>query len=286
MIHYERVPCWYELSWRQRKGIVLRIHKDFANSVKPVSTDAPIINHFKMEFGFTEFSGQFGKDFGFQNSLKFLGMSKGFLEYLIPTPLVRKLTSRTCRYCKGTGRDNNIDGKCLSCSGERKETVYDYAEAFAISASLSTLLDMMRFPDIETTSDLPQLICLQTVAIRDAHGGSLSGEFSRDTASWLRQRGLGEIPEMVSAMRAVWKKMDGRIQDFYKYSFRASISSNNGWLCVDCPGDACGLHPSSGYMEKDRGFEFSCHNTDTSMQQLVLIASLASLHDLVRKGTE
>jgi hypothetical protein len=33
------------------------------------------------------------------------------------------------------------------------------------------------------------------------------------------------------------------------------------------------------------GFEFSCHNTDTPMQQLTILASLAALHDLVRKGT-
>ena len=65
-ILFERMPCWYELSWREQLGVggmALRIHKDFASGVKPIPKDAPIVEHFKRDFGFTKFGREFGKDF-------------------------------------------------------------------------------------------------------------------------------------------------------------------------------------------------------------------------------
>jgi hypothetical protein len=173
----------------------------------------------------------------------------------------------------------------LHCDGEGKYIVYDYAEAFAVSATLSFLFEFMRFPEFETSCSLPQLMCINTVTIKGSHGGSTSGEYSQEAVRWMRRHGPGEIPEMVSVMRTVWEKMDGRMKDFYQHSFRANLSNDRGWLCTDCPGDGCGLNPASSYMDRDTGYEFSCHNTDTPMQQLTLLASLAALHDLMRKDT-
>lgn len=286
-ILFERMPCWYELSWREQLGVggmVLRIHKDFASGVKPIPKDAPIVEHFKRDFGFTKFGREFGKDFGFEDSLKFLGEAGEFLEYSIPTPLVRKPTGKTCRSCKGTGWDESREDTCMYCNGERQEIGYDYTETFAISASLTTLFELMLFPEIETSCSLPQLICVNTVTIRSSHGGSLSGEYSRETVDWLKRHELGEIPEMVSTMCVTWERMDGRMKDFDIHSFEAYLPDNDGRLLISCPGDCCGLYPSGNY-GKDRGLKISCHNTDTPQQQLTLVASLAALHKLVREGT-
>jgi len=280
----ERVPCWYELLWREQRGIILRIHTDFANSVEPIPINAPIVEYFRRDFGFAKFGRRFGEDFGFENSLEFLGKATEFMEYLIPTPLVRKLTDEVCHFCKGTGWDESREDTCLYCNGERNEIKYDYTKVYAVSATLTVLFELMRFPGFETTSTFPQLICIQTETVKGPHGGSLSGEYGQEVVAWLRRREPGEISEMVSAMRIVWEKMDGRMKDFDRLSFNANLS-NNGWLCIDCPGDRCGLNPSSSYAKRGDGFKFSCHNTDTPMQQLVLLASLAALHDLVRKGT-
>jgi hypothetical protein len=71
----------------------------------------------------------------------------------------------------------------------------------------------------------------------------------------------------------------------WKYSFRI-LRLESGGLCIDCPGDACGIHPDT-YAEYDikegRGYKFTCHNVDTPMQQITLIAGLAALHDCTRK---
>jgi len=286
MITRDIVSCWYELSWRGEQSVVLRIHTDFVKGVGSVSANSPIIKHYNEGFGFKKFGREFGKDFGFENSLKFLTEADGFLEYLVPTHLVRKDTGKKCYWCKGSSKSDMFDGEgCMHCDGEGKEIVYDYTEAWAVSASLSLLFEFMRFPQIETSCSFSQLMCIHTVTIKGSHGGSLGGEYSPVAVDWMRRRGPSQIPEMVSAMRVAWEKMDGRMKDFYRHSFRANLSNDEGWLCVDCPGDACGLHPSDHWIDGNSGYRFSCHNTDQPMQQMTLLASLAVLNDLIRKGT-
>ncbi len=286
MIRYDTIPCWYELSWREPQGIILRIHSDFVNKKGSISTNAPIVGHYAKEFKFTKFSGEFGKNFGFEDSLQFLGESDGFIEYLVPTPLVRKLGGK-CKNCGGSGKDEeNWNCVCLHCGGEGKNIRFDYTEAYAVSATLTTLFEFMTFPQFETSCHLPQLITVKTVTIRDSHGGSVGGEYSKEAVNWMKRHGPGEIPEMISVMRSVWTKMDGEMRDYYDHSFHAWLGDSDGWLCTDCPGDACGLHPdhnASYDMREGLGFGFGSHNTDTPQQQLTLLASLATLHDLMRK---
>ena len=75
----ERVPCWYELSWREGVGIVFRLHKDvLAGNPILVPTDAPIVEDFIADFGFDSFGGIVGEDFGFNRALKFLGRGQRF----------------------------------------------------------------------------------------------------------------------------------------------------------------------------------------------------------------
>lgn len=52
---------------------------------------------------------------------------------------------------------------------------------------------------------------------------------------------------------------------------------------LNCPGNACGIHPVIHWEEGENGYKFSCHNVDTPMQQLTLLAGLATLHDKARQ---
>lgn len=281
----ESVPCWYELIWRETKGMILRIHTEFVNGVALIPNNAPIVEHIMNDkgFGFRESSFVFGQDMGFNKALPFVGEQNGFLEYTIPTPLVRKPTGKACRSCKGTGDGGAYtDRSCFYCNGEREEVIYDYSDAYAVSASLGLLFAFMRFPEVETTCSLPQLMLIETVTIRENHGGSLYGEFSKDLVRFLRSLAQPcEIKSMVSVMQAVWEKMDGRMQGFYEHSFRSHLR-DSGRLIVDCPGDACGLHPDMHYSGGNDGYKFNCHNTDTMMQQLVLLSALAELQSFAR----
>jgi hypothetical protein len=237
-------------------------------------------------FGFKTFNGEFGKDLGFEGSLKFLGERDGFQEYLVPTPLVRNLGG-DCPQCEGTGKHEVFeDEKCLSSLGEGKTAVFNYREAYPISASLTVLFDFMRFPEMETSCKLPQLMRFQTVTAAEIQGGNLDGEFSREAVRWMKLVGTGEIDEMVKAMVAVWKKMEGGMKFYDLHSFRAYLSNDQAWLCTDMPGDSCGIHPESSAglcTSRGEGYEFFSHNSDTPMQQFVVLASLAALNDLIRQ---
>jgi len=85
-------------------------------------------------------------------------------------------------------------------------------------------------------------------------------------------------------MKKAYNRMWG-IEGYNKYDFRADLKSGGG-LCMSCPGDACGIHPSSWHdVERDNiGYEFASHNVDNFLQQLTLLSGLACLHDLARKA--
>jgi len=287
IVSADAIPCWYELSWSKRLGIILRVHLDFVNKIKRIPRNSPIVRKHSGDFKFSKFSGDFGKDFGFNDSLKFLGEKNNFQEYIVPTPLVKKDTGKKCSSCNGLGT-NEFDGdKCLFCKGTGRSLVYDYTEAFAVSATLTILFLLMRFPEIETSCSLLQLMTVQTISIAGPNGGSISGECNREVVDWIIKHGSNKAPAIVSAMRSVWKKMEGGISSFYNHCFQVNLSGDTGLFHICCPGDACEIGPNcdSGFnVGEGEGYEFSPHNIDNPIQQLTLLASLAVLHDLVRKG--
>ena len=278
----ENIPCWYELSFsKQTPGILLRLHNDFL-AASEIPQSPPITDHYKEEFGFKNFGLNFQTDIGFEGALKFHGEKGDFHEYLIPLPKVLKQTNQRCGLCEGSGKDWAKD-ECFSCRGTDKQVVPDYTCAYVISATLSILTDFLCLLEKPTRSRLPQLLNLQVICQQGMHGGSLGGEYSIPLVQWLVAQGSHKkVPEMVSAMRTSWTYMMEDKDDLLK--FRASIDYPNGWLNVDCPGDACGLHPMRD-IYSNNGYEFTCHNVDTPAQQLTLIAGLAALHDRVRKET-
>ncbi len=282
MLTRETIPCWYELSFRgtnNKPGILLRIHSDFVNSAKEIPANAPLVIGLKESFQFKKFNGRLGEDFGFENSLIYRGMKDGFLEYEIPTPLVRKFKDEICIRCNSSGYDEVMDANCLLCENG-KIPYYDWEVAFAVSATISLLLHSMRFPEYETTAKIPQLMIVEATTIRASHGGSLYGEYGCELAAYLRSRPVDAISEMIDAMRIIHERMEGKISFYDNRDFQAYTQGNNGWLNISCPGDRCGLYPVDCRL--DRGYRFSCHNVDQPIQQLTLLASLAALHDLAR----
>ncbi len=73
--------------------------------------------------------------------------------------------------------------------------------------------------------------------------------------------------------------MDGIIRDFYTHSFSAYVREKTR-IIIDCPGDACGIHPEISH--GIGGYRFRCHNVDNMTQQLVLLYALAQLQTMAR----
>jgi hypothetical protein len=290
MLTYERIPCWYELSFRKEKpAIIFRIHKDFIAHTESISQTAPIVMGFMSHFGFKKFSGSLAGNFGFDDSFIFEGIKEDFAEFAVDIPTIKKYSGKKCEECNGSGKDRFLNDECLRCEGTGKDWFYDWKLASAISASFTTILLWMRFPEKETSSLLPQLMTVFTVTEDEMHGGSLGGAYSVELCNWMRSlyvqnKGRYEVAEMTEAMKIVHKKMFGALRFGQEHDLWAKIENDSGWLNVNCPGDACGLHPGDSYgPQKKRGYEFACHNVDNPMQQITLLAGLAALHNKARR---
>ncbi|MCK4783836.1 MAG: hypothetical protein KAV87_08815 [Desulfobacteraceae bacterium] len=280
LLTQDNIPCWYELSWRaEEPAIVLRVHKDFIKNTKIVSDEAPIVSQSKEEFGFKDFVGNFDGDFGFDKAFIRHGETEEFVEFLVKIPRVKKETGKKCSYCQGSGRDERLDNKCISCDGKGKEYIYDWQPAYSISASLAVFSRLSEYPEKETSSNFLQLLIVTSAA-----KGGLSGMYSISLCQWLSSFELNtEIPEMVQAMQLAYGYMMDGLSDYDRRHFRAVVAHKGGWLNIDCPGTACGLYPSRGFVKEGEGYEFCDHNVDNPMQQITLLAGLAALHDRARK---
>jgi len=290
----EDIPCWYELAWDEKKpAIILRAHRDFIETAPIIAPEAHLIKWLMEKFKFQEFIGDLKKNFGFDGSiLRNPEVTKnGFLEYLVPLPKIKVETGNRCKDCKGSGKDSfaqsygDDDRRCLYCDGSGKERVCNWQMAHAVSASLNVFFSISRYPKKETSASFPQLMLLDTTTDTDMHGGSLWGEFSVPLTKWLAslyQGGNTPIPEISQATKIAYGHMFNGLRSFDVYDFRAYVGNDKGGLVFDCPGDACGIHPAGWHIDEG-GYKFSCHNVDSSAQQITLLAGLAALHDRARK---
>jgi hypothetical protein len=74
--------------------------------------------------------------------------------------------------------------------------------------------------------------------------------------------------------------------DLWRGTVRARISGK--LLFLDAPGNACGILPYHDVISSQEdevcGYEFTSHNTDSSSQQLTLLAGLAALTVLATRN--
>jgi len=292
----ENIPCWYELSWKGEKpAIILRIHRDFIKAVPSITPEHSIVKALMGQFKFQNFCGNFEGNFGFDEGAfeNLGGVKNGFFEYLVPIPKIKVETGKPCKECKGSGKDpynqkyGLEDRECIHCNGSGKEYFYNWQLANAVSAGLSIFFRISHYHEKETSTSLPQLMIVDTIIDHGMHGGSLGGEFSIPLTKYLASLYQGRdtaILEISQATKTAYATIFGDVKRCNDYYFRAYVGSESGGLVADCPGDACGIHPSDWHREKERGYQFSCHNVDTVAQQITLLAGLAALHDKARRG--
>ncbi len=228
------------------------------------------------------FEYRLGEKFGFGNSITRIGVTDKTTTYRLNLPVLRKQTNEPCSNCA----DKSNSYICYRCYGTKKETYLAWEEAFALSASLGILTNMLwlvQTSDRKTDIQEKQIFTITILTEKGMHGGSLGGHFSPFFINFLKTFEEGcSFDKAVKAMTKVYTYMYGSQNiGFEKHSFRA-WQSLPGNLMLDVPGDACGIHPSScaGEISKDRGIEWSCHNVDSPLQQLTLLTGLAAMCDM------
>lgn len=292
LITHENIRCWYELSWQEKPAaIIFSIRKEVIAGLDFSLSEAPIVKSLAKEFKLSEFRADFGENIGFENAdgkalFHNIGEENGFIRFSLPIPKLKKYIEKKCDWCKGSGRDPNFgNDKCPSCSGTGKKHEIDWKTAYAISASFNVLLSWLSFEETDTASPFPQLLTVNLTTQKGMHGGSLGGSISIPMEKWLASF-VGasndqyvSLPEISKAMRVAYEKMLG-LQDRFE-RFQSWV--RDGGFVADCPGDACGINPNHWDIGENRGYNFSCHNVDTPMQQITLLAGLAALHDKARR---
>lgn len=291
-ITHARLRAWYELSFDARRAtIILRVHRNFIKNCQLKATsESPVVKLYMEQFGFDQFDGSLAKDFGFDRSFRFIRRCQdGFNEFAAKLPRVYRLTDKACPECGGGGKDRaQFDFQCFECHGTGKEHKLDRQEAFALSASLTVFTNLAAWPEWGEAPEPPpsrlQLLTFGTITENHSQGGSLWGMYSIPLVKYLSWFPAGsELKFVENAMVVAFDRMLG-LRPYRKQDFFASIADNKGWLNIGCPGDACELHPADHFRSGlTEGYDFTCHNVDTPMQQLTLVAGLAALHDLARK---
>lgn len=285
MLSYENLPEWYRLEYREGH-IDIIIH---CSATHLLSSCLQKAQRFEWEFidGWPRWGvgGCLQKEDGVDKSVRLS----------IPIPVVKKLKKEACTHCNGTGKDEDAyRGECMWCFGKGRDHYYDYRVLEQISKTLTVLSECLHtyaFGKEKTDSSRKQILTFSTGFRQGFY--PLCGIYSPHFADWIRSTGEfspGErMDDVAKAMLSTWKKMNGFKKNGSIYPHTESefwVSAyDSGWLNITCPGDACGLHPASTYVDNHGGYEFSCHNMDTPIQQLTLLAALAKLDMKCREET-
>lgn len=301
MLHRENEPFQYRLTAKSLEGnppslqiIVSKqsffLIKDFGERQRRTRTPEFLEieggHAFETFTSFSDFPDLLGhRVFGFNNSHT-VSENNDTVVLATSLPVIEKLDDEPCRFCEGTGRRHYSEDICFHCNGTKRKVEYDPADAIAISATHTLLFDLLRAvsPNIQLDIGTRQLLHLQLCTSIGAHGGSLGGVFSPELVGWLEEQGhRRHLPEVEYTVQAVWKYMhpiSRATWDNDPVQFRTSIR-DDGFLTIDCPGDACGIHPETfPPYEEDMGYRFDCHNVDSSVQQLTLLCALGKLSDM------
>jgi len=282
-LYRDILSCWYELSWDAHScGIVLRIHEDFLASQEPIPTDAPIIQMYQKNLGMEQFFTDFDEDIGFDRVFIRLGEKDGFVEFFIKIPWIRLNTNIDCEYCDGTGKGEFRD-RCGRCNNGKKYK-YDRLTANKIGASLAIITTFLRTQQVQTSAEIPQLFVVSTSLTYGMQGAPINGEVGIPCVEYLNAFAGEDIPLVREAVMQAYNHM-WPIRKHDKPSFKARVYDGSGRFMIDCPGDACGIgcgFDGSFSRSEIMGYGFSCHNPDSVLQQLSLVAGLAALHDIVR----
>jgi hypothetical protein len=100
-----------------------------------------------------------------------------------------------------------------------------------------------------------------------------------------------QFPEVYEVMRKVWNAMsDFKVRKPRGgrpgYDFTARLGDGGNFVFTSL-GNACDIGTYEWWQNgPDSGHDIGCHNVDTPIQQLTLIAGLAALHDLARKDLD
>ena len=195
--------------------------------------------------------------------------------------MVRTITNFACEYCSGTGdrlEEYACNGdKCFNCEASGNKHVNDWRAAYTVTSSPNLLFNVLDCCEDETSATEEQLVTLVMMADYGQHGSSLGGDFGIALMKYIRSVPF-ELKNIISNATEAMRTAHGQIwtlSEYDKYSIRTEI--DGGAVGMTVPGDACGINTGFDSDDPENGCEFSCHNVDSPLQSLTLLAGIASM---------
>jgi len=209
-----------------------------------------------------------------------------FMEFSMNIPPVEE-NAGPCTDCDGSGENKTYGVECIRCMGGGIEWDLDWQRVTCLSATFSLLSTFLHNPHKDILPRLSknrQLLSVQTYYSKESSfiGAVLSSSFG----SFLRHRSNTDLPYVREATKLAYLKMFPSYARFDERSGYEAYIRDNGQLIINVPGDACGLFVdgfSDSLHENAGPMELSCHNVDSPVQQIALLAGLAALSGKARK---
>ena len=165
--------------------------------------------------------------------------------------------------------------------------------AAAVALSIHVLLYSFEMGADGPVSNRVQQTWIRTRADYNGTVGyyhAMGGHLAQSVVAWLRQyrstsADPGIPPEVMAAMQKTWAATTPKNLLPYVRDCAGRIEDDGAFI-LQCFGNACdfGIYPDSFRHEELSHVEISCHNLDSSFQQLTFLAGLAKLCELARAG--
>jgi len=290
-ILFKPIPAWYNIVWGSADHLFhIEIHKEAIVQLPILRRDMPLIQSITEEFGFGNelfdtFCGDLSKGkFGFNDQIRLVAEQDQFLDFAIKPPTIRIISHEACEHCGDSGKDENTGtGRCLYCEGRGRKMEWDWREAHLANVSLALLLFILDTPpEVDTSSTYDQIATVETGWARERH--FISGHISKKAFEVLKRGAQKFVPKAKKAMIEADAMMMGKINFHDDYSFRARIDDN---FILECPGQACGVYTTDGArrdLSSLRAIDYHCHNVDSPIQTLTLLAGLSAFFGGVRQS--
>jgi len=139
--------------------------------------------------------------------------------------------------------------------------------------------------------ELQQLFIVQAMCEQKMHGASMAATLSPAFRQWIEtNRGLAESTArqaMVTVAEWMWPDYfsgDKFSRGMAEREYRVWHHEDGRGLMIDVPGNATGIYVDGHSLNDGPGWHLDCHNLDTVIQQLELLAGLCTMLRLVRES--
>lgn len=291
-IKHEDIPRWYHLFWdREKEGLYIKISKFFLKNCK----DKDFEPYFRGLYDkpsflplFDKYETRLGQQFfGINDSISLVAQDEEWMAYQIKIPTFVHYSNFVCRSCGGTGKrqlEHCYNEECGRCRGNKTEKLPDHIKIDEVCYSLSVFLHALWFPIEEGDVNTPykQLFTITSFSKVGSQGHSVGGYCSPEFLRFLESYSTSYdneviLPSVTEVMMKVHRIMYGEVEIFDRFA----CLTRGGQIILDCPGNACQIHFDSGReVGSGRGNNITCHNLDTGMQQLMLLAGLGGIASL------